>query len=219
MMDQKRISNVVFDMGQVLIHWNAPQILGNYSLAESDRRLVLAELFGSVEWIQLDHGTISGETAISQVCGRIPEHLHGVVREVVTGWWHRPLVPMEGMAALVREVKGKGYGVYLLSNASIDLRKYFHRIPGSECFDGLMVSAEEKKLKPQRDIFEALYQRFSLVPEETVFIDDSPANVEAALCTGMHAVQFRGDVRRLRRELRDLGVDVAEATQPEPEMV
>ena len=218
-MDQKRISNVVFDMGQVLIHWNAPQILESYPLPGEDRQLLLAELFGSVEWVQLDHGTISGEAAICQVCKRLPQRLHGIVREVVTGWWHRPLWPMEGMAELVREVKGKGYGVYLLSNASIDLRKYFHRIPGSECFDGLMVSAEEKKMKPQLDIFHALYQRFSLLPEETVFIDDSPANVEAAMCTGMNAVQFRGDVGRLRRELRALGVDVALATDTNPAMV
>lgn len=218
-MDKKKISTVVFDMGQVLIHWNAPQILSVYDMDDPCRRLLLSELFGSVEWVQLDHGTITGEAVIAQVCRRLPQELHPIVREVVTGWWHRPLVPMEGMAELVREVKDKGYGVYLLSNASVDLRRYFHRIPGSECFDGLMVSAEEKKLKPHLDIFHALYERFSLVPEECVFIDDSPANVEAAMCTGMRAIQFRGDAARLRRELRELGVDVAEATQPEPEMV
>ena len=82
-----------------------------------------------------------------------------------------------------------------------------------------MVSAEEKKLKPHYDIFYALYERFGLTPEACVFIDDSPANVEAAMCTGMHAIQFRGDVGRLRRELGTLGVEVAEATQSEPEMV
>lgn len=218
-MNRKRIANVVFDMGQVLIHWNAPRILEAYGLTDGDNHLLQAELFGSVEWVQLDHGTISGEAAIGQVCNRLPPRLHGIVREVVTGWWQRPLAPMEGMAELVREVKGKGYGVYLLSNASVDLRKYFHRIPGSECFDGLMVSAEEKKLKPQVDIFQTLYGRFSLDPEASVFIDDSPANVEAALCTGMNAIQFRGDVPRLRRELRELGVDVAPATQETPEMV
>ena len=147
------------------------------------------------------------------------EELHTCVREVVTRWHARTLEPMEGMGALVRELKDQGYGIYLLSNASVDLRRYFHRIPGSACFDGLMVSAEEKKLKPHYDIFYALYERFGLIPEACVFIDDGPANVEAAMCTGMHAIQFRGDVGRLRRELRALGVDVALATDTNPAMV
>lgn len=212
-MDNKRISTVVFDMGQVLIHWNAPQILANYELPEGQYRLVLQELFQSVEWVRLDHGTIAGEEAVELVCQRLPQELHWIVREIVTGWWHRPLVPMEGMAELVREVKSKGYGIYLLSNASLDLRRYFGRIPGSECFDGLMVSAEEKKIKPNPDIFHTLYERFGLNPEESVFIDDSPANVESSICTGMSGILFRGDVGRLRRELRALGVDVAPATE------
>lgn len=218
-MDHKEISTIVFDMGQVLIHWNAPQILSAYSLSEEDGRLLARELFGSVEWVQLDHGTISHRQAITQVCRRLPQRLSGVVESIVSSWWNRLLEPMEGMGALVRELKDQGYGIYLLSNASVDLRRYFHRIPGSACFDGLMVSAEEKKLKPHYDIFYALYERFGLIPEACVFIDDGPANVEAAMCTGMHAIQFWGDVGRLRRELRALGVKVAEATQSEPEMV
>lgn len=107
------------------------------------------------------------------------------------------------MEPLIRELKSRGYGIYLLSNASLRLREYFERIPGSDCFDGLMVSAEEKLLKPEHEIFEALYARFHLKPEECFFIDDSPANVEGALRTGMPATVFRGDVSALRREMTD----------------
>ena len=83
---------------------------------------------------------------------------------------------------------------------------------------------KEYSKKDLEKIFEARRNALAdyLTQNETgacVFIDDSPANVEAAMCTGMHAIQFRGDVGRLRRELRALGVKVAEATQSEPEMV
>lgn len=210
---QQQIDTIVFDMGQVLIHWQPLALIAHMNLTEKQKELLVTELFQSVEWVQSDHGTISLEQIVTQVCRRLPEDLHPAVEELVLGWWRRPLVPMEGMAELIRELKEKGYKIYLLSNASVDLRKYFHRIPGSEYFDGLMVSAEERLLKPQHEIYHTLYSRFRLEPGRCLFIDDSPANIEGALCTGMDGIIFRGDAARLRRELRQRGVDVALATE------
>ena len=210
---EKKITTVVFDMGQVLIHWTPFKIVEHMGLTEEDKSLLMTELFQSVEWVQTDHGTIELGRVVEQVNVRLPKHLHGAVEEIVMGWWRRPLLPMEGMGELVKELKQQGYKIYLLSNASVDLRKYFHRIPGSEYFDGLMVSAEEKLIKPQHEIFRALYSRFHLNPEQCIFIDDSPANIEAALCTGMDGIIFRGSAERLRRELRKKGVNVKETIE------
>ena len=210
---EQKIDTIVFDMGQVLIHWQPLALIAHMNLTEKQQELLLTELFQSVEWVQSDHGTIALEQIVTQVCRRLPEDLHPAVEELVLGWWRRPLVPMEGMAELIRELKEKGYKIYLLSNASVDLRKYFHRIPGSEYFDGLMVSAEERLLKPQHEIYHTLYSRFRLEPGRCLFIDDSPANIEGALCTGMEGIIFRGDAARLRRELGQRGVDVALATE------
>lgn len=202
------IDTIVFDMGQVLIRWTGALLLEQYGLSEEDHALLLRELFGDVEWPMLDHGTISFEAAAEAVCRRVPEHLHGIVRELVTGWWQQPMRPIPGMADLVRELKDNGYGIYLLSNANLALRSYFPRIPGSECFDGLMVSAEERLLKPQHEIFEALLSRFGLKAEECFFVDDAPANVEGAAEAGLSGTVFYGDVPRLRRELRKAGIPV-----------
>ena len=210
---QQQINTIVFDMGQVLIHWQPLALIAHLNLTEEQKGLLLTELFQSVEWVQSDHGTIALEQIVTQVCQRLPKELHPAVEELVFGWWRRPLVPMEGMGELVKELKGLGYKIYLLSNASVDLRKYFHRIPGSEYFDGLMVSAEEKRIKPQHEIFNALYSRFHLNPEQCIFIDDSPANIEAALCTGMDGIIFRGSAERLRRELREKGINVKETIE------
>ena len=202
------IRNLVFDMGQVLIRWNPELLIAHLQLSPEDEALVLREVFQGVEWVRLDHGTISEADAAQAMCRRLPEQLHGAARTLVMDWWKRPLVPMPGMAELVRELKGKGYGIYLLSNASLRLREYFSRIPGSECFDGLMVSAEERLLKPQHEIYQALFRRFALDPAECFFIDDSPANVEGAQCCGMDGTVFRGDVSRLRRELGDAHIRI-----------
>lgn len=200
------IENIVFDMGQVLIHWQPERLIAHLGLSPQEKETVLRELFQSVEWIRLDRGTITQEEAAERVCARVPAKLHAAVREEIFHWHERPLEGMEGMADLVRELKEAGYGIYLLSNASLALRSYFPRIPGSECFDGLMVSAEEKLLKPQHEIFEAFLARFSLKPETCFFIDDAPANVEGAGVVGIRGAVFRGDTSRLRQELRTAGI-------------
>lgn len=202
------IRNVVFDMGQVLIHWNPHLLLTPFHLTPGEEDAVIRELFQSVEWVRLDRGTITEEGTVRAVCERLPETLHTCVREVVTRWHARTLEPMEGMADLLRELKEKGMHIYLLSNANLKLRSYFPRIPGSECFDGLMVSAEERLLKPQHEIFEALLSRFGLKAEECFFVDDVPANVEGAAEAGLFGTVFYGDVPRLRRELRKAGIPV-----------
>lgn len=207
------IRNIVFDMGQVLIHWQPRRLIAHFGLTPREEELVIRELFQSVEWVRLDRGTITGEEAAERVCARLPEKLHGPVREEIFRWHERPLEGMEGMAELIRELKGEGYGIYLLSNASLSLRSYFPRIPGAECFDGLLVSAEEKLLKPQHEIFETFLSRFSLKPETCFFVDDMPANVEGAYEAGISGTVFRGDVPRLRRELRAAGVRCAETEQ------
>lgn len=202
------IRNIVFDMGQVLIRWRPEEILEHFDLSQEEKTMLLQELFWSPEWIAQDRGIITEADMIARVSARLPETLHATVEEVIKAWYVWHLTPMPGMAELVRKLKEKGYGIYLLSNASTALRGYFPRIPGSEYFDGLMVSAEEKLLKPQHEIYERLYERFGLVPEQCVFIDDSPANIEGAMLTGMQGIVFRGDTERLLRELLALGIGV-----------
>lgn len=200
------ISSIVFDMGGVLIRWNPEDMLRQYELSRQDMEILNRELFKSVEWIQQDRGILSEEELARLVCARIPERLHQPVKTLVYGWHRRHLSPMPGMAELVRELKQAGYHIYLLSNASLALREYFPRIPGSECFDKLMVSAEEKLLKPSHEIFERLYEKFGLTPGQCWFIDDSPQNVEGAIQTGMGGSVFYGDVKRLRWDLIQAGI-------------
>ena len=202
------IRNVVFDMGQVLIRWQPAVLTQRLGLSQEDDALLTRELFQNVEWVMLDRGVITPEEVTRRVCARLPERLHGTVARLTSSWWEIYLDPVPGMAELVGQLKAAGCGIYLLSNASVALRTYFPRIPGSEYFDGLMVSAEEKLVKPQPEIFRLLCDRFHLKPEECVFVDDSPANVESAILTGMDGLVFYGDAQRLRRELTEKGISL-----------
>lgn len=203
------IRNIVFDMGQVLIRWRPADMLDALPLTAQERCMILEELFQSVEWVMQDRGVLVEAETVERAMARLPEYLRPSV-DKLAHWFRWHLVPMPGMAALVRELKEQGYGLYLLSNASTALRGYFPGIPGSECFDGIVVSGEEKVMKPLAKIYETLFDRFDLKAEECLFIDDAPANIDGAAVCGMQGIIFRGDAKRLRNELRSRGVNVAE---------
>ena len=65
-----------------------------------------------------------------------------------------------------------------------------------------------KLLKPQHEIYEALFDTFSLQPEECFFIDDSPLNLDGAYAVGLPGTVFFDDMARLRAELREAGIPV-----------
>lgn len=203
------ISNIIFDMGGVLIQWDPQQMLDALALSESDWQLLNRTVLRSPQWVQQDRGLIDEEQLLAYVKTKLPERLWHSAGEMIY-WFRRFVNPIPGMAELVRELKANGYHIYLLSNASAALREYFPGIPGSECFDALMVSAEEHLLKPSQDIFQRLCDKFGLEKESCFFIDDLPSNVEGAIFSGLNATVFHGDVPQLRRELNAAGIHCTE---------
>ena len=202
------IKNIIFDMGNVLIAWDPPLLVRRLGLSEEDQQLLLREVFSCSEWVGLDRGTLGPEEALALVAPRLPEHLHAAAYSCMSEWWKGPLVPIPGMRELIWELEDMGYEIYLLSNATSCLHEYFPRIPGSECFSGMIVSADWKHIKPEHELYEKLYETYSLRPEECFFIDDSPLNIDAGRCLGMPGAVFFGDMARLRRELNAAGVSV-----------
>ncbi len=203
------IRNIVFDMGNVLIRFDRDYFMRFYGVPEEDRPLLMREVYLSTEWCMMDRGTLTDEEAFAIMRTRIPERLHEAAHKLVT-LWDRPILEVEGMADLIEELKGLGYGIYLLSNASLRQHEYWPRVPASRFFDGTFVSADWKVIKPMPEIYLLMLNTFGLRADECFFIDDSPVNVETALFTGMHGAVFHNDVALLRRGLRAAGVPVAE---------
>lgn len=202
------IKNIVFDMSRVLMEFDTRRYALLAGVPEADLDRFRWEVYRSPEWLMIEREGITPADAAAAMCARLPEHMHACVRKTVSGWWEEPILPMEGMAELVRELKGKGYGLYLLSNARREAGSFFARIPGAECFDGVLFSYMAGVLKPQKDIFLRLYAAFDLNPAECIFVDDVTGNVEAGTSTGMAGIVFRGDAGLLRRQLRCAGVAV-----------
>lgn len=197
------IRNIVFDMGKVLLDYDPVKVCRQFTDREEDVALIGKELFFSEEWVMLDRGDITEEEALLRVQGRLPdERLKTMAAESLAHWHEYNISPKPGMRELVIALKERGCRIYLCSNASLRLRVFQDQIPGIEYFDGTLVSAEERVLKPEPEIFERLFERYSLRPEESFFIDDLEVNIEGARRCGMDGYCFAdGDVERLKKYL------------------
>ncbi len=203
------IKNIVFDMGGVVIRFDRDLFIDRSGVSREDGELLMREVFRAREWVQMDRGTLTDEQACKIFYSRTPERLHGVVRELVLGW-DKPVLPIPGVEELIKELKEKGYMVYLLSNASYRQHEYWPKVPAAKYFDGTFVSADVHLIKPQPEIYRMFWDSFGLKGEECVFIDDVPMNIEGAYFAGMDGFVFNEDVSALRCWLRDKGVSVAE---------
>lgn len=203
------IKNIVFDMGGVLIRFDREAFLDRHAPGASreERTLLCREIYLSADWIMQDRGTRTPEQTVQVLCERLPEKLHASAKGLITRWYE-DMLPVEGMEEVVRSLKEKGYGIYLLSNAALDQPDYWPLIPGSSCFDDVCVSAFEGALKPELALYERAFAKFGIEPCESLFIDDMPANIEAACRAGMQGIVFHGDVRELKEKMRALGVEI-----------
>ena len=199
------IQNIVFDMGGVLITWSPHRIAARFDLCDGDMQLLRREVFGSVEWVCLDRGSLSEQEALQRFRARLPEGLHPAAERCVF-WWKEELWPIEGMEELIRELADMGYGIYLLSNASRAQHTYWPEFAISRRFDGRLISADVGVIKPMPEIYRLFTEKFSLQPGECVFVDDMTANVAAAVHEGWKGIVFHGDAAELEVKLSEMGV-------------
>lgn len=207
MEEQWMIKNIVFDMGQVLVNYVGDLVCQHLIEDESQRKEVSTAVFTSPEWILLDMGVMTEEDALLKMQSRLDtEHKRQMAAQCFWHWHEYNMKQKEGMEELVRWLKSTGYGIYLCSNASVRLLQCYREIiPAVECFDGILFSAEVLCIKPQKEMYEHLFKRFGLVPEECFFVDDLSLNIEGARSCGMDGYCFEdGDVDKLKTVLASL---------------
>ncbi len=198
------IDTLVFDMGGVLIDFSAQLFTERLQVSGEDRALLERHVLRTTDWVRLDRGTITEAEVLVHACAGLPRRLHAAA-DYIINHWNEPIVPIEGTAEVVRQLKARGYALYLLSNAGVRQHSYWNDIPGSECFSGTVISADLHLLKPEAAIYQALFDKFDLTPANCIFVDDLPLNVEAAQNAGMQGIVFY-DAQQLRSELQKRGV-------------
>ena len=93
-------------------------------------------------------------------------------------------------ATLIAELKKSGYRLFVLSNMSKEYIEYLRKMPVYQHFDGDIISCEVGLIKPEREIYSLLLERFNLDPAQTMFIDDRKENVLAAAELGITPFHF-----------------------------
>ena len=197
------ISTVVFDLGGVLIDWD-PRYLYRRLMPEDEVEAFLDEI-GFAAW---NHAQDAGRSWADAVAAHAV--LHPQRRELIEAYPQRFVDtlggPITATVAILEELHSAGVRLLALSNWSAET---FQVARGEyaflDRFDGIVVSGEERVTKPDPRIFAILLERHQLEAADTVFIDDSPANIAAARAAGLVTIRYESP-GRLRDRLTQVGL-------------
>ncbi|MCR5673221.1 MAG: HAD family phosphatase [Lachnospiraceae bacterium] len=199
------ITTVIFDMGNVLIEFRWRKLFAEMGLTgERFERMANATVLDPV-WNEFDRGIWTDEMMLDAFIKNAPE-LEKEMRLLMGEYFPGLLRKYDYTDEWLDAIKAKGYRIFILSNFS---RKAF-----TDCADELdyvkkadvpIISYMVNLIKPDPKIYEYMINTYGLDPKEAVFIDDSPANIEAAKKFGLNTILFT-DKASADAKLKELGV-------------
>ena len=192
------MKNIVFDLAGVVVARNqerCPQYIMDYFYFINSGE-ALPEF-----WDDYDRGTRDIDSVaqcLAEFRGSDFKTAKSRMLEAVT--YQEQVAPT---AELIAELKAAGYRLFVLSNMSKDYIEFLREMPVFQYFEGEIVSCEVGLIKPEREIYNLLLDRYNLVPEQTMFIDDRKPNVDAAAEVGINPFHFdRNDPEKSCEQLR-----------------
>lgn len=194
------VDTIVFDIAKVLLSFDRDYAI-SYFYKGKDFALLKEKLF--VGWEDMDEDLISTEDYEKKILATLPENLREVASTILNNW-EDTMSPPNGMFDLVKELKSKGYKLYVLSNMTRHFIKRDYKFPILTLFDGIVYSAPIKTVKPRPEIYEYLFNKYSLNPENCLFIDDRKENLVAATRFNMKTFLFDNNVNELRNYILTL---------------
>ncbi len=198
------IKNVIFDCGQVLVHFEPEYMVRQYVSNEPDVALLTEVIFDRLYWDRLDDGSITDEETLELCHKRLPKRLWELCDEIYYNWIYN-IPEIEGMRDLIKYIKEEfGAKTYLLSNISKYFAQHQNEVEILSLLDGYVFSSSISIVKPNKAIYEHLLDKFNLDPTECIFIDDRAENIEAGKSAGIDGYVFDGDVDALKAYLSQM---------------
>lgn len=199
------ITTIIFDIGNVLAGFTWKEHYESFGYDDEMVERIARATVKNPAWNENDRGVMTEEEIIDIFVAADPEieqDIRRVLKNVST------MVARNDYAIpWIQELKSKGYRTLYLSNfsgkAETDCAYALDFIP---YMDGGILSYQEKVIKPMPEIYQLLIDRYDLVPQECVFMDDTPVNLEGAEKFGIHTIHFLNQAQAIE-ELRKLGVD------------
>jgi 2-haloacid dehalogenase len=191
---------LIFDVGGVLIDWNPRHLYSKvFGGDEAAMEWFLAAVCTHRWNARQDEGRPFSE-AVAELSAQFPEYSEQIAAYHLR-WEEMVPAAIGGTVHLVQELKRAGVPLYALTNFSAEkfplVRRRFDVF---DLFDGIVVSGEIGIIKPDPAIYRFLLDAYALEASACIFIDDAPANVDAARSIGMRGILFQSPAQ-LRREL------------------
>lgn len=203
------IKNIIFDIGNIVAYYDLEEALNVFAKNEEEKKFIMDNIVNSPEWSGLglvDIGLLSWDDIIKI----IQDRTNNTHDELIENYCHKHynyLIVQESMLNLIKDLRNKGYKVYLLSNTNEDSVNYMKNSGLFESVDGYVLSYLENKVKPNQGIYKTLINRYNLLPEESIFIDDRLDNCETAKLLGMNAINANpNDYNDLITKLNEKGI-------------
>lgn len=185
------MKNVIFDLGAVMFDWNPKAITENFTDDVELQEKIQSQLYYHQDWIDFDCAIITEIETIKRASARLKISL--TETEKLFEQTKESLTLISKTLDILKKVKEKNLNAYCLSNISPELFQHLsERHDLFKLFDGIVTSGAENVGKPEKRIFEILFERYELDPKECLFIDDSAANTAAADNFGVTTVIFKG---------------------------
>lgn len=192
------VNTIIFDFGKVLCNYDTDIFLKKLQDDTGKDISLLRDLIYSTDITErADKGVITEQEFYDEVrqnCG-----LNLGQKDFINAF-NQVFTPIEPVHELIRKLKGR-YKLGLLSNASEWIfESEIRTLDIFPLFDAVTISYELKCLKPEAEIFHDMLDKLGRTPQECIFIDDRPENIEAADELGMKGIVFE-DENKLNSEL------------------
>lgn len=182
------IKNIVFDFGGVLVDWNPRYLYKDIFKNDDAMEHFLANICTD-EWnVQQDKGRLLSE-GTQLLLDQFPQH-HEMIKLFYYKWEVMLKGPIQENVNVLHKLKGN-YKLLGLTNWSAETFPIaLERFSFFKLFDGIVVSGEEKLIKPDKAIFNLLLNRYTIKAIESIFIDDNINNIKAADALGFQTIHI-----------------------------
>jgi 2-haloacid dehalogenase len=202
------MNTIVFDLGGVLIDWNPEYVFLKEFRGDREKMNWFFENICTSAWNEQQDAGHSLEQATRERVALFPEH-ERLIRMYYSEWEQMLGYELTGTVEILKKLhQSPDYTIYALTNWSgetfpVALQKFSFL----SWFEGIIVSGDEKLVKPDHAIYKLLLERYGLDETTCVFIDDRADNVQAAVNLGFKGIQFSNE-RQLRKELLELNIKI-----------
>jgi 2-haloacid dehalogenase len=190
---------IVFDLGGVLIDWDPRHLYRKLFDQEAAMERFLDQVCHGAWNLEQDRGR-SFADAIEEAVLRHPDQ-RAMIEAYHLRWEEMLAGAIEDTVAILEELRGAGCELHALTNWSAETFPHARaRFAFLDHFATILVSGEERLIKPDPRIFALLLERIGHPAQACVFIDDNAHNIAAAAALGLDAIRFE-DPPQLRLEL------------------